>query len=167
MRWYVQYPAPMQLEPEYAHRPGEDRRDHLWLPDGRVVPPHAVRWSAVTAGGPGGQHANRSATRVEVRMLIAGSGLSGSEQERVFERCAGRISPAGELVAWAGERRSQLQNRRAALRRIESLIAGALHEDAPRVPTKVPRAVRERRLDAKRRRAQRKRSRQWRPDSEE
>ena len=141
-----------------------DRRDHVWLPSGRAVPTYAVRVSATPAGGPGGQHANRSATRVEVRMSIAACGLTAEQQQDVRTHHAGRISAQDELVVWAGERRSQLQNRRAAYRRLEALIRAALDRPEPRIATRTPRRAHEQRLDAKRRRSQRKRDRRWRPD---
>lgn len=96
-------------------------------------------------------------------MLISACGLSAHQQAAVRSRHAGRISAQDELVAWAGERRSQLQNRRAALRRLESLIAAALHEPEQRIATRTPRRAHERRLEAKHQHSQRKRDRRWRP----
>jgi ribosome-associated protein len=133
------------------------------LPRGREVPESIVRERATTAGGPGGQHANRSATRVEVGVPLDELPLTESEVARVRARLASRID--GDVLLWvgSGERRSQLQNRRAARERMAELLLEALHVDAPRRPSRPSRGAQLRLREAKRRSSQKKRSRSWRP----
>ena len=138
--------------------------DQLALPGGRVAPADAVTLRATTSGGPGGQHVNRTCTRVEARVTIGLLPLSAAERQLVERRLSGRINAAGELVAWAGERRSQLQNRRRELRRVEQLLAEAMHREPPRIPTRISAGAKRRRLDAKRAQADRKKQRRWRSD---
>jgi ribosome-associated protein len=113
-----------------------------------------LEWRFTGSGGPGGQHANTSNTRVEVRFDIAGSPSLGPRQRaRLLERF-------GPVVrATASERRSQMQNRALALERLRARLADALHVERPRVSTKPTVASRARRAEDKRRQSARKRER--------
>jgi ribosome-associated protein len=109
------------------------------------------------SGGPGGQHANKVSTRVELRFDVAGSPSLGPRQRaRLLER----LGPEIRLVA--DDERSQLRNRQAAVERFRERIADALHIEKTRRPTRPSRGAKERRLAAKRRLSERKRNR--RPD---
>ncbi|MGI9187322.1 MAG: peptide chain release factor-like protein, partial [Gaiellales bacterium] len=108
--------------------------------------------------GPGGQHRNRSQTRVELRMPLAIMGLTPAELERVRTLLRPRIVDDA-LVVRAGEQRSQHQNRVAAEERLVRLIDGALHRDPHRVSTRPTRGSQERRLQEKQRQAKRKQER--------
>jgi len=120
-----------------------------------AIPMAELEWRATTSGGPGGQHANRSATRVEVRFDVAGSPSLGPRQRaRLLER----LGPV--VRAAAGDERSQVRNRQLALDRLAAKLAAGLAVDRPRHPTKPSRAERERRLTDKHHRAERKRDRQ-------
>lgn len=122
------------------------------------IPSSELRWRFSRSGGPGGQHANTSDTRVEVRFDIAGSPSLGPRQRaRLLER----IGP--EVRAVASDERSQLRNRVLAQRRLVERLADGLRIDPERRPTRATRASKERRLDAKRRQAARKADRR-RPD---
>jgi ribosome-associated protein len=111
------------------------------------------------SGGPGGQHANRSHTRVEVRYEVASSAALGPRQRaRVLER----LGPVVRVVA--DDERSQARNRELAMERLAARLAAALHVDRPRRPTKPSKGAVQRRLDAKRRQSERKRSRAKPPD---
>lgn len=126
-----------------------------------VIDADELEWRATTSGGPGGQHANRSLTAVEVRFDVEGSRSLGPRQRaRLLER----LGPV--VRASASETRSQARNRELALDRLRSRIAAALHVDAPRRPTRPSGAARAERVDAKRRRGDVKRQRR-RPSAEE
>jgi len=113
------------------------------------------------SSGPGGQHANVTASRVEaVFDIAASSALTEDQRARLMARFGPRIT------AVAQEARSQARNRELALERLRARIARGLHVRRPRRPTKPGRAARERRLEAKRRRSDVKRARR-RPDSSE
>lgn len=144
-----------------------DRHD-LQLPGGRVLPAARMAWRATTSGGPGGQHANRTASRVEVVVRISELPLRPEEVARLYERLASRIVGAGELVAGASDTRDQHRNRRIAIERMERLIADALRVDKRRVPTRISRGAQLRRRSSKQHNAARKRNRggQWERDDE-
>jgi len=112
----------------------------------------AVRFSP--SGGPGGQHANKASTRVELRFDIAGSpSLTDHQRARLLERLG------DEVRVVADDERSQLRNRTLALERLRHRLAAGLREERRRRPTRPSRAARARRLDAKRRQGERKRDR--------
>jgi ribosome-associated protein len=116
---------------------------------------------ASRSSGPGGQHANVTASRIEASFDVAASDtLSEAQKARVSARC-------GPVVrAIAQDARSQARNRALALERLSGRLAQALEVPRPRRPTKPTRASRTRRLDAKRRASERKRGRR-RPAGEE
>jgi ribosome-associated protein len=124
------------------------------------LPLKELTFRATPAGGPGGQHANRSSTRIELWWNPAESpSLSEPERALVLARLARRLDAGGRLRIVSAERRSQSQNREAALERLVALVANALHVAPPRRRTRPTRASVEARLAAKRRRGARKRER--------
>lgn len=125
-----------------------------------VIPWEEISWRATSPGGPGGQHANRRSTRVEVSVDLEQAAWLGPRQRA---RVIGRLGPVVRAVA--GEHRSQARNRELALERLARRIEGALRPRAPRVPTSPTLGATERRLREKRQRSERKRSR--RPPDEE
>jgi ribosome-associated protein len=127
-----------------------------------VIPLDEIEWQTSRSGGPGGQHANTSDTRVEVRFDVNASRSLGPRQRaRLLERL-------GPLVrATASDSRSQARNREIALERLRERLAQGLRIERPRRATKPTKAARVRRLDAKRRQSVRKRDRRPpRPDHE-
>jgi ribosome-associated protein len=111
------------------------------------------------SSGPGGQHANVTASRVEAVFDVAASAaLSETQRERLQAKLGPRV------VAVAQDARSQSRNRELALERLAARIAGALTVPRSRTATKPSRASRERRLEAKRRNSERKQRRRPPPD---
>jgi ribosome-associated protein len=104
-----------------------------------------------TSGGAGGQHANRSHTRVELSFdVVASSAFTDAQRERV-------VAKLGPVVrAGAADSRSQTRNRELALERLAGKLAAALHVDPVRRPTRPTKASVRRRLDTKRQTGQRK-----------
>jgi ribosome-associated protein len=124
-----------------------------------VIPAHELSWTFGPSGGPGGQHANRAHTRSEVRFdAVASSALSGYQRTRIIER----LGPV--VTVSADDERSQLRNRRLALDRLRLKLADALRVETKRRPTRPGRGAVERRLEAKRQQAARKRDRRPRLD---
>jgi ribosome-associated protein len=134
--------------------------DPLQLGRDVEIPLAEVDLRTSRSSGPGGQHANVTASRVEAVFDVEASRSLTEEQKR---RVTARLGPV--VRATAQDTRSQTRNRELALQRLRSRLAGALVVQRPRRPTKPTAAARRRRLDAKRRRSERKQARR-RPDPE-
>lgn len=128
--------------------------DLLQITNALAIPLDEVTVRASRSSGPGGQHANVTASRIEVSFDVAAStALTDSQKARLTARC-------GPVVrAVAQDARSQARNRALALERLAGRIERALDVPRARRPTKPSRAARTRRLDAKRRASERKRER--------
>lgn len=132
--------------------------------DSLTIPEAELDESFVRSGGPGGQHVNKTATKVELRWKPADSAvLSEAQRARVIARLGGRLSGDGELVLTASGYRSQLRNREEARAQLAALVRGALARRKRRVRTRPGRRAVERRLEKKRQRGQRKKERRWKP----
>ena len=119
-----------------------------------AIPFSELEWRFTPSGGPGGQHANRSNTRAEVRFDVAASQALGPVQRaRLLER----IGPVVRVVA--DDERSQLRNRELALDRLRVRLAEALRVERTRRPTAPTFGSQQRRLEGKRRRSAVKRDR--------
>lgn len=128
--------------------------DGLEVNESCTIPLNELRWRTSRSGGPGGQHANTSDTRVEVIFDVVGSpSLSPGQRRLLLERL-------GEQAhGLAGDERSQARNRALALERLRSRLAGALVIAPTRRPTRPTPGSKRRRLDAKSRRSSTKRLR--------
>lgn len=141
--------------------PGVDGDGRLRITRTCVIASDELEWRFTASGGPGGQHANTSNTKVEVRFDIEASPSLGPRQRaRLLER----LGPVVRVTA--SERRSQYQNRELALERLQARLAAALHVEAKRFSTKPSRASKQRRVDTKKRHGDIKRDRR-RPSGEE
>ena len=122
---------------------------------GYVIPDADLTWSFSRSSGPGGQHVNTTDTRARLTFDLAGSEAFPDE---VNQRLVARLG--AEVSVVAAERRSQLQNRRAAEDRLADLLEEALRPPPPpRVKTKPSKGSQRRRLEAKKRRGETKRLR--------
>ena len=153
------------------HQPGSSGDEGTRLPRvgpgglrvtrGLTISLDDLEWRFTTSSGPGGQHANKTSTRAEVRFDVAGSTSLGPRQRaKLLERLGPEVRVA------AGEERSQARNREVALLRLGARLADALRVERPRKPTAPSRAARARRLDDKRRQSVRKRERSQRRDGD-
>lgn len=119
-----------------------------------AVPLNEFEWRFSASGGPGGQHANTSNTRVELRFDVAGSPSLGPRQR---ERLLARFGPLVRVVA--SDERSQARNRELALARMAERLAAGLKVRPVRHPTRPSHAAVERGKGEKRRQSERKRDR--------
>ena len=143
--------------------PGED----LEVCTGLVIPAAELFESASRAGGPGGQHVNKSNTRVILRWSVTASpSLTPQQRERLLEQLRGRLTREGEIVVNSGAARSRARNREAARGQLAQLVASALAERASRTPTRPTRSSQNRRLDEKTQRSRLKRQRAQRDDDQ-
>lgn len=121
------------------------------------IPVSELQYRFSASGGPGGQHANKVATRVELRFDVAGSPSLGPYQRiRLLEKLG------AEVRVVADDERSQMRNRQLATDRFRQRLAAALRVEKSRRPTRPTKGAKERRLADKRKLSQRKQSR--RPD---
>jgi ribosome-associated protein len=116
------------------------------------IPMDEIQVRASRSSGPGGQHANVTASRIEVEFNIAASpALTEAQRDRL------RVKLGGDRVrAVSQDTRSQARNRDLALERLREKLVAAMRQQKPRRPTKPSKAADERRLEQKRRTAQRK-----------
>jgi ribosome-associated protein len=132
--------------------------DELPIRPGLAIPLAEIELRASRSSGPGGQHANVTASRIEAVFEVeASASLSPAQRERLLARLGPRVT------AVAQDARSQARNRELALQRLRAKLADALRVPKRRRPTRPTTASRERRLQAKRHRSERKRARR-RPD---
>ena len=142
-----------------------DDANRLYVNDNLSIPEWELTFSFSASGGPGGQHANRSATRATLFYDVANSpSLNDSQRRRLMQRLSSRIDQDGILQVSAQDTRSQHRNRELAVERFQELLADALTRRKRRRRTRPPRWANERRLEEKKRRGRRKRqrSRDWR-----
>jgi ribosome-associated protein len=131
----------------------------LHIRPGVAIPLDEIELRTSRSSGPGGQHANVTASRVEAVFDVAASESLGDAQKA---RIAARLGP--RVTASAQDTRSQLRNRELALERLAQRLGAALEVRRPRRATRPTKASQHRRLDAKRRRGETKRARR-RPDT--
>ncbi|HEX2253315.1 MAG TPA: alternative ribosome rescue aminoacyl-tRNA hydrolase ArfB [Thermoanaerobaculia bacterium] len=123
--------------------------------EGVEIPDDEITVATARSGGPGGQNVNKVETKVMVRFRPADSRvLDEADKARIAERLAPRLTRGGVLQVSSQRHRSQAANKQAALERLGELLRDALAEEAERVPTRVPRGQKKRRLQGKRRRSE-------------
>jgi ribosome-associated protein len=134
---------------------------------GILVPEGAIEWRAVRSSGPGGQNVNKVASKVELRVDLAGvTGLSSPARARLRALAAGRLDADGRLLATSQRTRDQIRNLEDARDKVKKLVERAMKAPRPRRLTQPSRGAIERRLKQKRVRSVVKRIRQAAPDDE-
>jgi ribosome-associated protein len=134
--------------------------EFIRIRDGLSLPISEIELRASRSSGPGGQHANVTASRIEASFDVRASGTLTEEQKA---RISGKLGP--RVTAVAQDARSQARNRELALQRLAQRLDHALRVPRPRTKTRPTLASRTRRLEDKRRRADTKRGRR-RPETD-
>ena len=135
-------------------------KNDLPIKNGIVIPGHEIEITASRAGGPGGQHVNKSDTRITVRWNARKTGaLNEIQRERVLKNLQARLTRDGDLIIHHSSSRSQQQNKKNALARLAQEVRKALHVRKKRMATRVSKAMKESRLRSKKHRSKIKKMR--------
>ena len=134
------------------------KSDPIMLPisNQHAIPEQAIEYRYIRAGGPGGQHVNKTSSAVHLRFDIGASALPEEWKQRLLASDDQRISSDGIVVIKARGHRSQELNREEARERLQALIRSVIATPKKRRPTKPSRGARQRRMDAKGRRSRTK-----------
>ena len=125
--------------------------DTIRVAEGTEIPVEEIEFRASRSSGPGGQHANVTASRIEAVFDVESSQSLSEQQRALLKRKLG-----DRVTAVAQDARSQARNRELALERLREKLEAGLRRPKPRRPTKPSRAARQQRLDQKRRTSERK-----------
>jgi ribosome-associated protein len=126
-----------------------------------VIGDEELEWKFIRSSGPGGQNVNKVSSAVQLRFLLAQNrSLPPAARQRLRRLAGQRLIDDGSILVAARSERSQEQNRRAALGRLEALVRQALVEPKVRRKTRPTRASQERRIESKKKRGSTKRQRQ-------
>lgn len=122
-----------------------------------------IQYKAVRSSGAGGQNVNKVSKKIQLQFFIEPSlGLSMEEKQLLSEKLKNRITKEGALVVECDETRSQLKNKELCTQRLFILLENALKKDKKRIKTKIPKAVIKKRLEDKKRIAEKKENRKFR-----
>lgn len=124
------------------------------------IPIDLLEFRVSRSSGPGGQHVNKTDTKVEVLLHITNATCFSDEQkERLQLKLGNRINKDGFVSVTCQQTRSQLTNKEKAIAKLNQLINKALEVEKPRKPTKVPKAVQEKRFKTKKLTSEKKQNR--------
>ena len=124
------------------------------------IPEAALEWSYMRAGGPGGQHQNKTESAVQLRYNIALGELSEEVAHRLRKIAGNRLTNSDEIIIESREHRSRSMNMSSALNKLLALIEQAKVIPKKRKPTRPTRASKEKRLESKKHTAAKKQNRQ-------
>lgn len=134
--------------------------DGILVTDDLLIPRSELQTRTSRSSGAGGQHVNKTSSRVEISWNIMESrALTDEQRELLIARLASRVSEEGAIRVVASDTRSQLRNRETAERRLGELVAKSLVIRKKRKPTRRPRAANEARLTEKKKHSDKKRER--------
>jgi len=125
-------------------------KNNVSIKNGIVIPDSEIEITVSRSGGPGGQHVNKTDTKVTVHWNVRNtSALNETQKERVLQNLQSRLTIDGELIVNNSASRSQQTNKENALLQLAKIVRNALHVPKKRMATSVPKGVKESRLRAK------------------
>jgi ribosome-associated protein len=139
--------------------------EDLHIQNGTIIPGHELELKASLSGGPGGQHVNKTHSRITIRWhLDSSQALSEQQRSYLATRIANRITNAGFVVVHCGTHRQQRRNIQGARQLLKELIYTGLQRPKKRRPTRPTRSSQRKRVDSKKKRGDLKQNRR-KPDA--
>lgn len=133
---------------------------HLKIDSDWSIPESDLEFRYVRSGGPGGQHVNKVATKVELRFKLEEThALNPAQKRRLREAFPSRVTSTGDFLVTSDRHRSQRQNQQDVLEKLAERLRGIRYPPRRRIATKATRSAKRRRLESKRHRAEIKKHR--------
>jgi ribosome-associated protein len=125
-------------------------KNDVFIKNNITIPEEELEITASRSGGAGGQHVNKTDTKITIRWNVKhSSALNEEHKQRIREKLESRITEDGDLIVHNSESRSQHQNKKNALNNLAALIRNALLVPRKRVATQVSKTLKEARLKSK------------------
>jgi len=125
-------------------------KNDLFIQDTIIIPEHELEITTSRSGGPGGQHVNKTESRITIRWNVKNTNALNEVQKlRVLENLASQLTADGDLIVHNSASRSQQQNKEMALKNVADKVRKALHVPKKRMKTRVSKATKEKRLESK------------------
>lgn len=122
----------------------------IFVQEGIIIPAHELEISTSRSGGAGGQHVNKTESKVTVRWNVkTTSALTEEQKARIIQNLGARLTENGDFIIHSSESRSQQHNKMVALKRLEKEIKKALAVPKKRMKTRVSKSAKETRLQSK------------------
>lgn len=139
----------------------------LDIKNGIIIPGHEIEITASRSGGPGGQHVNKSDTKITIRWNVKKTkALDEIKKNRVLKNLQSRLTTEGDLIIHSRSTRSQQQNKKNAIEKLVKILKKALLVPKKRMKTRTPKAIKEARLREKKQRSEIKKMRQKKIDED-
>ncbi len=135
-------------------------KDGIFVTQELQIPLHEVDLTASRAGGPGGQHVNKTSSRITARWNIkASSAITEEQRVRLLEKLGSQLSKEGDLIIHSSASRSQQHNKKSAIDLLAKRVRNALHVPKKRMKSRIPKGAKEARLHKKKQRSEIKKMR--------
>ena len=135
-------------------------KDSIFVTQELQIPLHEVDLAASRAGGPGGQHVNKTSSRITARWNIkASSAITEEQRARLLEKLGSQLSKEGDLIIHSSASRSQQHNKKSAIDLLAKRVRNALHVPKKRMKSRIPKGAKEARLHKKKQRSEIKKMR--------
>lgn len=127
----------------------------LPIKNGIVIPGYELDFAASRSSGPGGQHVNKTSSRITLRWnIVSTTCLTEEQKQHVLEKLYAKITQEGDIIINVSESRSQHKNKEIARARLAKEIAYALYVPKKRMKTRISKTVKEKRLQTKAKRSE-------------
>lgn len=125
-------------------------KNDVSIKNGITIPEHELEITSSRSGGAGGQHVNKTSTKITLRWNVKNSkAFSDEQKQRILEKLASQITSDGDLIIQSSATRSQDQNKKMALIRLAQMIGKALYVPKKRMATRISKGAKEARLEEK------------------